>query len=94
MRKVLDAFMRGQSHNEETCSTDGTTVYSYAMPIARRLADGGYWVASQERSPSKTTTTQIHACMVALRHVWCEVCGPSFSGTHSWYCKKSEDAHT
>ena len=67
IEKVLAAFERGQAasgDSKRTCHTDGTTIYSYAMPIAWRTPDGRIVVVPLADSPSRTTSSQIRACMV------------------------------
>jgi hypothetical protein len=69
MGRVIEAFKRGESatgDSKNTCSTDGTTVYSYRMPVARRLKNGRVQIVAYSASPTRTTTSQIHALMVAF----------------------------
>lgn len=66
--KVIEAFKVGQAaagDSKRTISTDGTTILSYAMPIARRV-DGVVQVIDAKKAPSNTTRAQIRACMVAF----------------------------
>ncbi len=56
---VANAFLAGKHLGGRSISTDGKTVYSYAMPIARRVGGVVYVIAASE-SPSVTTTTQIN----------------------------------
>lgn len=71
-RKVINAFLERKpaaGDAKMTIHTNGQQIYSYAMLIAERKPDGSVWIASYEQSPSKTTTTQIHACLVGLSHL-------------------------
>ncbi len=45
---------------------DGQTIFSYAMPIARRLACGAVVLVEYESGPSRTTKSQIRACELGL----------------------------
>jgi len=70
MAKVIEAFKSGRAaigDTKRTCSTDGNTIWSYAMPIAWRNPDGTIGVVAYEKAPSQTTRTQVRACMVALK---------------------------
>lgn len=58
---VISAFNKGFAHSERTCSTDGTTIKSYAMTIAERNLDGSVWVIDRGEAPSATTRGQIDA---------------------------------
>ena len=58
---VIDAFKNGFAHKERTCSTDGTTIKSYAMTIAERNLDGSVWVIDRGEAPSATTRSQVDA---------------------------------
>jgi len=62
---VIAAFLRGESCNEKTISTDGVILRSYAMPIARRVKhESGlvsYEVIDRDASPSHTTSSHISA---------------------------------
>lgn len=70
IRKVIEAFKarrRAVGDSKRTCSTDGHTVYSYAMPIAwRDPVNGGVYVVPYDRGPSRTTKSQIRACQQAF----------------------------
>ena len=66
--EVIDAFMGGRAKAGKTCSTDGTTVWSYTTVIARRLPNGLVWVAP-ERSSTATTNGQIRAIRSELERV-------------------------
>ncbi len=60
---VIRAFLSGKpatGDSKRTCHTDGRILYSYAMPIASRGAEGTI-VAAESLSPSRTTTGQIRA---------------------------------
>ena len=68
---VMRAFVLGQYANEKTIHTDGVTLYSYAMPIAKRRIDATgeaiYFVKDKSAAPSRTTNGQIMACKAFLR---------------------------
>lgn len=66
MKAVIDAFRKGESHTEKTCRTDGKTIWSYALEIAQKMSDGTVVVLPVERSPSRTTTSQIRAIAASL----------------------------
>ena len=61
IQNVITAWFRGRSHSERTCSTDGVTLYSYAMPIAKRIGTDEIQVVQDSAGPSSTTTSQIRA---------------------------------
>ena len=63
--EVIKAFQAGQRRSGETCSTDGTTLYSYALPIARHTEGG---IVIRNRYSTRTTQSQINACKAALPH--------------------------
>lgn len=66
--KVIDAFMSRKPANgdsKRTCWTDGKTIYSYALPIARWESNGHVGVIP-EGGLSRTTTSQVRACRLAL----------------------------
>ena len=66
--KVIDCFKAGRpckGDSKGTCSTDGKTIYSYAMPIAWKVP-GGVHVVPYEAGPSRTTKSQIRACQLAF----------------------------
>ena len=62
---VINAFAARRPHREATCSTDGDTVYSYALPIASRI-HGEVVVLDPKESPSATTSGQIRAVLAAF----------------------------
>lgn len=64
--RVLAAFEKGKRASYSTCSTDGTTFFSYAMEIARKLEDGNVVIVDESQAPSKTTRTQIKALKKAF----------------------------
>lgn len=69
MAKVIEAFKRGESavgDSKGTCSTDGTTVYSYRMPIARRLDGGAVQIVAYSSAPTATTRSQVRALQVTF----------------------------
>ena len=45
-----------------TCSTDGKTVYSYAMPIAWRNEAGDVVVVDYTKARTNTTRSHVRAC--------------------------------
>jgi hypothetical protein len=61
IEKVLNAFRAGNVASGQTCSTDGSRVYSYNMCIAGRLIDGTIVVCPLNESPSRTTSGHIRA---------------------------------
>jgi hypothetical protein len=66
IQKVLSAFNVRQSaagDSKKTCWTDGTTLYSYAMPIAWWDA-GKVKVIAYTDAPSRTTKSQVRACQI------------------------------
>jgi len=68
MQKVIDAFRAGVAatgDRKNTCSTDGTIVYSYKMPIAMRNRHT-VTIVPREDGPSRTTRAQIDALAMAL----------------------------
>jgi hypothetical protein len=69
MKNVIRAFNARRAHREATCSTDGETILSYSTPIARRMPDGSTWVMPYADSPSRTTSSQIHSCLVGVEGV-------------------------
>lgn len=58
--RILDAFTAGTVAGNKTCSTDGRTVYSYALPIATQV-DG--IVIIRRKGPTRTTSGHINACV-------------------------------
>lgn len=59
----------GRAASERSISTDGVTILSYALPIARRLpgnAPTRVEVLRGRHSPTHTTTTHINAVRQAL----------------------------
>lgn len=75
VRKVLEAFLKGKKlvgDHKHTISTDGNTIYSYDMPIARRYYDGstiGYaQIINVEQGPTRTTRSQIRSLIVYYEH--------------------------
>lgn len=69
MRKVLDLFLvgrPGQGDSKRTVHTDGTTMWSYSMPIATRIKSGKIQIAPVEQAPTRTTRSQIRALHDAL----------------------------
>jgi len=67
--KVIAAFERREAtkgDSKNTCHTNGHTIFSYALPIATRLPDGGIWIRPEE-GQSRTTKQQIRAVHFMLR---------------------------
>jgi hypothetical protein len=67
--RVIKSFLahkprKGDSKN--TCSTDGHTIYSYAMPIAYRDDAGCVIVVPQASGLSRATKSQIAALRLAF----------------------------
>ena len=67
MKHALNAFIGGRSANEGTIRTDGVVLYSYALPIARRLGADDYLILDKNESPSKTTSAHINQAREYLR---------------------------
>ncbi len=65
IEKVIAAFIAGNAANEKTCMTDGTVLYSYAMPIAAKTGDG-IFVVKDSAAPSATTRAQVRAVACAV----------------------------
>jgi hypothetical protein len=78
IRKVVDAFIAGKAasgDSKRTCHTDGVTLYSYAMPLARRIDATTYAVVGDDavwdkRALSRTTRAQLRAVLFGLELVW------------------------
>lgn len=72
LQKVVEAF---QHHTakvgdaKRTCSTDGQSIFSYRMEIARRLPNGKVALLEYKKAPSQTTRSQVSALSFALRDV-------------------------
>jgi len=60
---VIEAWREGRPHTEATCRTDGVTVWSYEMPIARRTPSGSIGVLDPEKAPSRTTKLQVQTIL-------------------------------
>lgn len=63
---VIAAFRTHQAHREAACRTDGETVWSYEMVIAKRSTFGTVYIASRDLGPSRTTKAQIQALHLAF----------------------------
>ena len=68
--KVIEGFKAGEAaagDAKRTISTDGKTIFSYAMPICR-CNDAGTTVSivNRAKGPSATTRSHITACMIAF----------------------------
>jgi hypothetical protein len=68
IESVLNAWLNGTVYHERTCHTDGTTVWSYALPIAKRVLSSGKRGGSlktlyhvRKADSSGTTNSQINA---------------------------------
>lgn len=61
IQTVLAAWWAGKPCKQKTCSTDGRTVYSYALPVARKATRPGGPVLVRSSGPSQTTRHQIRA---------------------------------
>ena len=75
VKKVYEAWLAGTSKkgdSKATVWTDGTTVYSYSLPIARKMR-GRFVVLERERAKkpgggiSPTTRSQIDAIRTQLK---------------------------
>ena len=70
IQKVLDAFLARRSARGDakgTCSTNGSSIYSYALEIARWNPDGSVWI--YPGASTRTTNSQISACRRTLCHL-------------------------
>jgi hypothetical protein len=78
--KVIMAFRYGKyakGDSKATCWTDGTTIYSYQMPIARRVRRPGrrsgiLQIVEYDRAPSATTRSQLAAVRNAFKYDFVE----------------------
>ncbi len=65
IRTVLAAWWAGESCKQATCSTDGRTVFSYTLPVARKKpgcqVQKGMHVTVRSSGPTHTTRSQINA---------------------------------
>lgn len=68
---VIEAFIQGKRKRDGSAMwTDGETLYSYAMPLARRFEGSHVEVlTTYEECPSATTRYHYRAMMDLLRHV-------------------------
>lgn len=64
---VISAFLRGEKANAGEFKSDGTTLFTYAVPIAKRSPEGvREWVLpTPYRSPSVTTTRHLTAVVLS-----------------------------
>jgi RadC-like JAB domain len=61
--KIINAFREHRlmgNPMRDSISTDGDTIYSYRMPIARRTASGGIAIVDPAGAPSATTRNHIY----------------------------------
>ncbi len=68
-KKVIEAFLLHKpavGDAKKTISTDGNVIYSYAMAIAKRLADNTVRLVPYLEGPTRTTRSQIRACEIML----------------------------
>jgi hypothetical protein len=65
MMNVIAAFKMGQYCNEKSCHTNGNEVFSYALKIAERKADGKVYIFAGS-PPSRTTSAQVNALRLAF----------------------------
>lgn len=80
--KVIEAFKAGKAatgDSKRTCWTDGETVYSYAMPIAKRSANGSIAIINYSDAPTATTRSQVRALETAF-----STYAPSDIGPGTW----------
>jgi len=63
IQTVLAAWAHGEPCKQGTCSTDGRTVFSYALPVARRQTGPNRIdrITVRSTGPSHTTRTHIQA---------------------------------
>lgn len=66
IRRVLQAWWTGLPATEETCSTDGQTVFSYKTPIAKKRP-GMLCVSVRASGSTHTTRTQITAVRLFIQ---------------------------
>jgi hypothetical protein len=69
VEKVFAAWTAGRAaigDSKRTISTDGAVLYSYAMPIARRLPNGRVEMVERGRAPTATTRAQLSAVRTEL----------------------------
>lgn len=71
---VIEAFVKGKAKRDSSNMwTDGSTLYSYRMPLARRVADSHVEVlVSYDECPTATTKYHHRSMMQILRFVQCE----------------------
>lgn len=79
--KVINALVDGKpaiGDSKRTCSTDGTTLYSYRMPVARIVkrarvkspgivVRGKVQIVERERAPSNTTRSHVDAARAVFK---------------------------
>ena len=58
--KIIGAFLDKAAAQDKTLRTDGATVWSYAMPIAR-WEDGRVHVLAYRDAPTATTRSHVRA---------------------------------
>lgn len=61
--KIIEAFRARRlmgNPMRDSISTDGDTIYSYRMPIARRTPNGGIFIIDPASAPSSTTRNHIY----------------------------------
>jgi len=61
---ILNHFFGGFPKDQDTCSTDGQTIYSYSEPIVKRQ---GNEILVLDKYPTRTTQGQINACKLYLK---------------------------
>ncbi len=88
IQSVIAAFRAHQSHREATCRTDGETVWSYEMVIAKRANLGTVYIAGRHLAPSRTTRAQIDALRLAFPERVMLETEEGFSGVPQWRFKE------
>ena len=69
IQNVVTAFNAGRHHSEKNVSTDGRTIWSYAMPIVSKSPSGSSTIWVLNRGPSQTTNKHINQVMKGLDHL-------------------------
>jgi len=70
---VIDAWNSEETHREKTCRTDGTTIWSYELPIATRTPKGNIELLIRDygKKPngdvSTVTRSQIDAIAASMK---------------------------
>lgn len=65
-RDVVEAFLRRERADSGHLHSDGGTLRSYAMPIARWVDGGKVQIVDRSDSPSRTTSRHINMVRKAV----------------------------